>query len=73
MDVFIGFITDDFHSGGWPDQEVGYAYMRGVSRVFVKLGGVDPVGMVAREQALTTDWERASQEIIAHLKQAGIL
>ena len=73
MDVFIGFITDDFHSGGWPDQEVGYAYMRGVSRVFVKLGGVDPVGMVAREQALMTDWERASQEIIAHLKQAGIL
>lgn len=73
MDVFIGFITDDFHSGGWPDQEVGYAYMRGVSRVFVKLGGMDPVGMVAREQALTTDWERASQEIIAHLKQEGIL
>ena len=73
MDVFIGFITDDFHSGGWPDQEVGYAYMRGVSRVFVKLGGVDPIGMVAREQALTTDWERASQEIVAHLKQADIL
>ena len=73
MEVFIGFVTDDFHCGGWPDQEVGYAYQRGVPRVFVKLEGADPVGMVAREQALTTSWERASQEIIAHLKQAGIL
>ena len=26
MDIFIGFVTDDFHGGGWPDQEVGYAY-----------------------------------------------
>ena len=31
MDVFIGFVTDDFHEGGWPDQEVGYAYQRGCS------------------------------------------
>ena len=73
MDVFIGFVTDDFHGGGWPDQEVGYAYQRGVPRVFVKLEGADPVGMVAREQALMTNWERAGQEIIAHLKQARIL
>lgn len=73
MDVFVGFVTDDFHGGGWPDQEVGYAYQRGVPRVFVKLGGVDPVGLVAREQALMTSWERAGQEIIAHLNQEGIL
>ena len=74
MDVFIGFVTADFHGGGWPDQEVGYAYQRReVFRVFVKLEGVDPIGMVAREQALTTDWKRASQDITAHLKQADIL
>lgn len=73
MDAFIGFVTDDFHGGGWPDQEVGYACQRGVPRVFVKLTGVDPVGMVAREQALATDWELAGQAIIAHMKQAGIL
>ena len=42
MDIFIGFVTDDFHGGGWPDQEVGYAYQRGVPRVFVKLGGAGP-------------------------------
>ena len=73
MDVFIGFVTDDFHGGGWPDQEVGYAYHRKVPRVFVKLERADPIGMVAREQALTTDWKRAGQKIIAHMKRADIL
>ena len=73
MDVFIGFVTDDFHGGGWPDQEIGYACQRGVPRVFVKLEGTDPAGMVAREQALTTSWENASQEIIAHLRRERIL
>ena len=74
MDISIGFVTDDFHGGGWPDQEVGYAYQkRGVTRVFVKLGGSDPIGMVGREQALRTDWDRAGHDIIAHLKQAGVL
>ncbi len=73
MDVFVGFVTDDFHGGGWPDQEVGYACQRGIHRVFVKLEGKDPIGMVAREQALTTGWETAGEQMIAHLKQAGIL
>ena len=73
MDVFVGFVTDDFHGGGWPDQEVGYACQRGVPRVLVKVEGADPTGMVAREQALTTGWESAGEEIIAHLKREGIL
>ena len=73
MDVFIGFVTEDFHTGGWPDQEVGYAYHRDVPRLFVKIEGSDPVGMVAREQALTTTWDRASQDIVAHLKRTRVL
>ena len=73
MDIFIGFVTEDFHGGGWPDQEVGYAYQRGVPRVFVKVEGVDPIGMVGREQALSTGWDSADHDIIAHLKQAGAL
>ena len=73
MDIFIGFVTDDFHGGGWPDQEVGYAYQRGVPRVFVKLEGADPIGMVGREQALGTNWDRAGCDVIAHLIQAGVL
>ena len=71
MDIFVGFVTDDFHRGGWPDQEVGYAYQRGVLRVFVKLGDADPIGMVGREQALRTDWDRTGHAIIEHLKQTG--
>ena len=73
MDIFIGFVTSDFHGGGWPDQEIGYAYQRGVPRVFVKLEGIDPMGMVGREQALRTDWNQASHDIMTHLKQAGAI
>ena len=73
MNIFVGFVTDDFHGGGWPDQEVGYAYQRGVPRVFVKLADADPMGMVNREQALRADWDNAGEEIIDHLKQAGHL
>ena len=68
MDIFIGFVTDDFQRGGWTDQEIGYAVQRGVPRVFVKLGDRDPVGMVAPEQALNADWDNASGRIIAHLR-----
>lgn len=72
MDIFIGFVTDDFHKGGWPDQEIGYACHRRTHRVFVKLGGADPVGMVGREQALTSNWDRAGSDIVEHLKGEGI-
>ncbi len=72
MDIFIGFVTHDFHRGGWPDQEIGYAYHRSVHRVFVKLEGADPVGMVGREQALASNWDRAGSDIVEYLKGEGI-
>lgn len=73
MDIFIGFVTNDFHSGSWTNQEIGYAVQRDVFRVFVKFGREDPQGMVAREQALNTDWDDAADAIIAHLHKAGKL
>ena len=73
MDVFVGFVTDDFHGGAWTDQEIGYAHKRGVHRVFVKLGSVDPAGMVATEQALSTDWEHAADRILDHLNRTTVL
>ena len=74
MDVLVGFVTDDFHSGGgWPDQEVGYAHKREVHRVFVRLGKADPAGMVATEQALSTDWAHAADRILDHLKSVSVL
>ncbi|MCY3959943.1 MAG: toll/interleukin-1 receptor domain-containing protein [Chloroflexi bacterium] len=73
MDIFVGFVTEDFHRGGWTDQEIGYAHKRGVHRVFVKLGSVDPKGMVATEQALSTNWTNAADRILEHLNSAGAL
>lgn len=74
MDVFIGFVTDDFHDGGgWPDQEVGYAWQRRVPRVMVKLSEINPLGMAASEQALHATWENAGEKIIDHLKREGII
>ena len=73
MDIFIGFVTDDFHGGGWTDQEIGYAVQRGVFRVFVKLEQQYPVGMVWREQALKAGWDKVAEEITAHLRRMGEL
>ena len=73
MDIFIGLVTDDFHGGGWTDQETGYAIHRSVPRVFVKLESLDPEGMVAREQALNTDWGNAAEAIFVHLRSTGKL
>ena len=71
MHFFVGFLTGDFHTGGWPDQEIGYAYQRKVPRVLVKVEDVDPMGMVGVEQALTTTWHQSGADIAAHLKQIG--
>ena len=73
MDIFVGLVTDDFHRGGWIDQEIGCAVQRGTFRVFAKLGGQDPQGMVAREQALIANWEAAPEAIVAHLRREGKL
>lgn len=73
MDIFVGLVTDDFHRGGWIDQEVGRAVQRQVFRVFAKLGDQDPLGMVAREQALLTDWGSAADAIFGHLRRLGKL
>ena len=73
MDVFVGLVTDDFHRGGWTDQEIGCAVQRGVFRVFVRLEDQDPLGMVAKEQALIADWEEAPEAIAAHLLREGKL
>ena len=53
MTHFVALITNEFHDGGWTDQEIGYAFCRkDVKRVFVKLSGTDPKGLAAFEQAV---------------------
>ena len=56
-------MTDGFHDSLWTDQEVGFAFGRGVPIVAVKLGR-DPYGFVGKFQALSCGWDTAGVEII---------
>ena len=73
MDIFIGFVTDEFHQGSWTDQEIGYAYRRDVPRIFVKLENVDPKGFMSTEQALETSWDNVPSAVIEHLRGENLL
>lgn len=62
MDGFIALMTEDFHDSNWTDQEVGYAFARGVPILAVRLG-LDPYGFIAKFQAVSTDWVNAAVDI----------
>ena len=55
MTHFVALITDDFHhDGGWPDQEIGYAFAKSkVETIFVKLSHVVPKGLAGFKQAVS--------------------
>jgi hypothetical protein len=63
MDAFVALLTEDFHESEWTDQEVGYAFGRGVPLIAVKLGR-DPYGFIGRFQALACDWPDAPLGLI---------
>lgn len=62
MDSFVALLTDGFHDSLWTDQEVGFAFGRGVPIISVKLGK-DPYGFIGKFQALSCTWETAPTEI----------
>jgi hypothetical protein len=66
MDAFVALMTDNFHESDWTDQEVGFAFARGVPMIAVKFGR-DPYGFIGKFQALTCSWTTAAKEI------AGVL
>lgn len=51
MEVMVVFLTDDFESSVYCNQEIGYAMGRGVPIIALKLGQKDPPGFVSEEQA----------------------
>jgi len=55
MDAFVAVMTKNFHESDWTDQEVGFAFARGVPIIAVRLGR-DPYGFIGRFQALTSSW-----------------
>jgi hypothetical protein len=62
MDAFVALLTDNFHESNWTDQEVGYAFGRGVPLIAVKLGK-DPYGFIGKFQALSSTWAEADTKI----------
>lgn len=63
MDGFAALLTENFHDSNWTDQEIGFAYGRGVPIVAVRLGR-DPYGFVGKYQGLPGTWETAAQRIV---------
>ena len=63
MDAFVALMTEDFHESDWTDQEVGFAFARGVPMIAVKLGR-DPYGFIGKFQALSCSWKDAPKEIV---------
>jgi hypothetical protein len=63
MDGFVALMTADYHDSDWTDQEVGYAFARGVPIIAMRLGK-DPYGFIGKFQALSCDWKTAHEEII---------
>ena len=62
MDGFVALMTPDFHQSDWTDQEVGFAFARGVPLIAVRLGK-DPYGFIGKFQALSSSWSTAAEDI----------
>jgi len=63
MDGFVALMTPDFHDSDWTDQEVGFAFARGVPIVAVRLG-LDPYGFIGKFQGLASTWVTAHYDLL---------
>jgi len=62
MDGFVALMTANFHDSDWTDQEVGFAFARGIPIVAVRLGK-DPYGFIGKFQGLSSTWATATEDI----------
>jgi hypothetical protein len=63
MDAFVALMTENFHESNWTDQEVGYAFARGVPIIAARLGR-DPYGFIGKFQGLACTWAGAAEAIV---------
>ncbi len=63
MDGFVALMTANFHDSDWTDQEVGFAFARGVPIIAVRLGK-DPYGFIGKFQGLSSAWPTAAADIV---------
>lgn len=57
MHGLLALITPDFHASFWTDQEIGWAFGRGVLVVPVRLG-IDPYGFAGKVQGISGNLEQ---------------
>ena len=62
MDAFVALMTKQFHESDWTDQEVGFAFGRGVPLICVRLGR-GPYGFIGKFQALSCEWSEVPKGI----------
>lgn len=72
MDGFVALLTDKFHESYWTDQEVGFAFARGVPIVAVRLGR-DPYGFIGKFQGLACNWDTCALALVKILIQHGLM
>jgi len=70
MNALAALMTQDFHSSNWTDQELGWAFGRGVAVVPIRID-VDPYGFAGKLQAVRGSLERS--EILADLITQALL
>ncbi|HEX3626620.1 MAG TPA: toll/interleukin-1 receptor domain-containing protein [Verrucomicrobiae bacterium] len=56
MHALLALITPDFHASNWTDQEIGWAFGRGVLMLPVRLGS-DPYGFAGKVQGISGNLE----------------
>jgi hypothetical protein len=61
MDAFIAIHTAGFARSVWTQQEIGFAYARGVKIISLKMGE-DPTGFISKQQALSRG-DKSAEEI----------
>ena len=57
MHALLALITPDFHASDWTDQEIGWAFGRGVLVVPVRLGE-DPYGFAGKVQGISAELDK---------------
>lgn len=67
MDACVPLLTKSFHQSYWTDQEVGWAYGRGVPVIPLNLGE-KPYGFMSSIQAKQTSTHQSAREVFNALK-----
>jgi hypothetical protein len=63
MDGFVALMTATFHDSDWTDQEVGFAFARGIPIIAVRLGK-DPYGFIGKFQGLSSTWAKGAEDLV---------